>query len=105
MAYKERNLNVYSQQLVSHLGDLKDKKANLESQISNAMTEKTSLEDEMIRLTERLAELNGMVNLENIKKKSEAKVQYMTAIQETEANYMKVLQNSQNALKNFKKGK
>ncbi|OMJ90546.1 hypothetical protein SteCoe_7037 [Stentor coeruleus] len=100
MAYKEKNLNVYSQQLVSHLGDLKDKKANLESQISNAMTEKTSLENEMIRLTERLAELN-----ENIKKKNEAKVQYMASIQETEANYMKVLQNSQNALRNLKKGK
>ena len=64
MAYKvfhiqDRNLNIYSQQLVTHLDDLKDKKSNLESQISNASNEKQSLEEEMIRLTSRLAELNG----------------------------------------------
>ena len=48
-------------QLVSCLGDLKDKKSNLESQISSATSEKASLEDEMVRLTERLLELNGMI--------------------------------------------
>lgn len=56
---QEKNLNVYSEQLVNHLGDLKDKKNNLETQINTYNTEKNDLEDEMQRLTARLAELNG----------------------------------------------
>lgn len=44
---------------MNHLGDLKDKKNNLETQINTYNTEKNDLEDEMQRLTARLAELNG----------------------------------------------
>jgi hypothetical protein len=88
---------------VTHLDDLKDKKSNLESQISKATNEKQSLEDEMIRLTDRLAELNGKLYPENIQQKNEAKAQYMKAIQETEENYMKVLHASQNSLQALRK--
>ena len=59
----------------------------------------------MIRLTQRLSELQGKDYLESIQKKNEAKIEYMKAIQETEANYMKILENSQNSLKTLKKGK
>jgi hypothetical protein len=95
---------VYSEQLVNHLGDLKEKKNNLETQISTYTAEQNELEAEMQRLTNRLAELNGNTQTESIKTKHEAKLQYMDAIKETEENYLKALQTSQNSLKVLKKG-
>ena len=59
----------------------------------------------MVNLTERLAELNGKKQLESMKNKNQAKLEYMRAIQETEASYMKVLESSQNSLKTLKKSK
>lgn len=53
---------MYSEQLVSHLDDLKEKKKNLETQIAAFNDEQSSLEQEMQRLTARLSELNGNIS-------------------------------------------
>lgn len=83
-------LQNYNNELVRSIEDLREKREELNRQISCDEDEKKRITHELTMLTERLQKLN-----EGLIRKTTARNEYDKTIQETEAAYMKILESSQ----------
>mmetsp|Transcript_20473 Transcript_20473/g.42799 ORF Transcript_20473/g.42799 Transcript_20473/m.42799 type:complete len:112 (-) Transcript_20473:173-508(-) len=93
MAKQGTTLQNYNNELVKCIGDLREKREEVNRQILQQEEEKAKIQKELSRLTDRLSKIN-----ESLSRKLAARNEFDNTIQETEAAYMKILESSQTLL-------
>jgi len=93
MAQQGATLQNYNNELVKCLEELRDKREILNKQIIKEEKQKAEVQRKLHKLTEELHRLN-----QSLTEKVQARNDYDTTIQETEAAYMKILESSQTLL-------
>jgi sjoegren syndrome nuclear autoantigen 1 len=93
MASQGATLQNYNNELVKCLEDLREKREALNKTILKEERMKADIQKKLHQLTEQLHKTN-----ESLAKKTGARNEYDTTIQETEAAYMKILESSQTLL-------
>eukprot|EP01006_Ploeotia_vitrea_P039095 TRINITY_DN66311_c4_g4_i1.p1 TRINITY_DN66311_c4_g4~~TRINITY_DN66311_c4_g4_i1.p1 ORF type:complete len:112 (-),score=68.99 TRINITY_DN66311_c4_g4_i1:153-488(-) len=93
MAHQGATLQNYNNELVKCLEDLREKRESLNKTIAKEERQKQEIQKKLHKLTEQLHRIN-----ESLAAKTEARNDYDTTIQETEAAYMKILESSQTLL-------
>ena len=91
-------LQSYNNELVKCIEDLCSKRDDLHRQITTEEDERNKVQNDIRILTERLAKIN-----ESLSRKLAARNEYDRTISETEAAYMKIIENSQSLLHVLKK--
>jgi Sjoegren syndrome nuclear autoantigen 1 len=86
-------LQTYNNELVKCLEDLREKREAINRTILKEEQQKADLQKKIQQLTEQLHRVN-----ESLAQKIEARNEFDTTIQETEAAYMKILESSQTLL-------
>lgn len=87
------SLNLYNNELVECLRDLREKRSDIYRAIQSEEKRKLDIEDKLQKLTEQLKRVN-----ESLTTKNQAKQEYDSTIAETEAAYSKILESSQTLL-------
>ena len=87
------SLNVYNNELVECLRDLREKREQINRAITSEDKRKAEIEDKMGKLTEQLKRVN-----DSLQAKNAARNEYDATIAETEAAYSKILESSQTLL-------
>ena len=93
MASQGASLQNYNNELVKCIEDLREKREDINKQISKDEEEKAKIQRDLSKLTDRLAHIN-----EGLARKIQARNEYDRTIQETESAYMKILESSQTLL-------
>eukprot|EP00462_Mataza_sp_D1_P002817 CAMPEP_0175111770 /NCGR_PEP_ID=MMETSP0086_2-20121207/15022_1 /TAXON_ID=136419 /ORGANISM="Unknown Unknown, Strain D1" /LENGTH=113 /DNA_ID=CAMNT_0016390419 /DNA_START=28 /DNA_END=369 /DNA_ORIENTATION=- len=93
MAHQGATLQNYNNELVKCLEDLREKREALNKAILGEEKQKAEIQKKLHKLTESLHRIN-----EGLAQKTQARNEYDTTIQETEAAYMKILESSQTLL-------
>lgn len=93
MASQGASLQNYNNELVKCIEDLREKREEINRQISKDEDDKAKLQKDIQLLTERLQLVN-----DQLARKNQARNEYDRTIQETEAAYMKILESSQTLL-------
>jgi sjoegren syndrome nuclear autoantigen 1 len=93
MSHQGATLQNYNNELVKCLEDLREKREALNKSILKEEKVKADIQKKLHRLTEQLHRTN-----ESLSQKIQARNDYDTTIQETEAAYMKILESSQTLL-------
>ena len=87
------SLNVYNNELVECLRDLREKREQINRAITSEDKRKAEIEDKLHKLAEQLKRVN-----ESLATKNNARNEYDATIAETEAAYSKILESSQTLL-------
>lgn len=93
MASQGASLQTYNNELVKCLEDLREKRQSLNNEIMQEEQQKADIQKKLQKLTEQLHRTD-----DSLSHKSQARNDYDTTIQETEAAYMKILESSQTLL-------
>ena len=93
MASQGASLQNYNNELVKCIEDLREKREEINRQISKDEEDKAKVQRDLATLTERLASINDALT-----RKTQARNEYDKTIQETENAYMKILESSQTLL-------
>mmetsp|Transcript_20301 Transcript_20301/g.50713 ORF Transcript_20301/g.50713 Transcript_20301/m.50713 type:complete len:116 (+) Transcript_20301:311-658(+) len=93
MASQGAALQNHNNELVKCIEDLRDKREEINKQISKEEDEKAKVQNDLTVLSKRLTTLN-----DSIARKVTARNDYDKTIQETEAAYLKILESSQTLL-------
>ena len=93
MASQGASLQNYNNELVKCIEDLREKREEINRQISKDEEDKAKVQRDLATLTERLASINDALT-----RKTQARNEYDRTIQETEGAYMKILESSQTLL-------
>jgi len=80
-------------QLCAGIEDLREKREEINKQISSDEQEKTKIQNDLAVLTKRLSQLN-----DKLAREVASRNEYDKTIQETEAAYLKILESSQTLL-------
>eukprot|EP01029_Cantina_marsupialis_P024768 TRINITY_DN6436_c0_g1_i1.p3 TRINITY_DN6436_c0_g1~~TRINITY_DN6436_c0_g1_i1.p3 ORF type:complete len:112 (-),score=36.95 TRINITY_DN6436_c0_g1_i1:1274-1609(-) len=93
MSQQGSTLQSYNNELVKCIEDLREKREEVNRQILREEEEKAKIQKDLSILTDRLSKIN-----ESLARKTQARGQYDSTIQETEGAYMKILESSQTLL-------
>mmetsp|Transcript_26055 Transcript_26055/g.46270 ORF Transcript_26055/g.46270 Transcript_26055/m.46270 type:complete len:113 (-) Transcript_26055:209-547(-) len=93
MSSQGATLQNYNNELVKCLEDLREKRETLNKEILKEEKKKQEIQKKLHKLTEELHRIN-----ERLAKKTSARNDFDTTIQETEGAYMKILESSQTLL-------
>jgi len=92
MASQGAQLQNYNNELVKCIEDLREKREEINRQLSSDEQEKAKIQNDLAILTRRLAHLNEKLS------RQISRNEYDRTIQETEAAYSKILESSQTLL-------
>lgn len=98
MASQGASLQNYNNELVKCIEDLREKREEINKQITKEEEEKAKIQRDLSILTDRLSHIN-----EGLARKMQARSEYDRTIQETEGAYMKILESSQTLLQVLKR--
>mmetsp|Transcript_15210 Transcript_15210/g.29528 ORF Transcript_15210/g.29528 Transcript_15210/m.29528 type:complete len:112 (-) Transcript_15210:192-527(-) len=98
MAQQGASLQNYNNELVKCIEDLRSKREEVNRQILKDEEQKAAIQKDLSILTDRLSKVN-----ESLARHVQARKEYDTTIQETEAAYMKILESSQTLLNVLKR--
>lgn len=93
MSSQGATLQTYNNELVKCLEDLREKRETLNKAILAEEKKKADIQRKLEKLSAQLSRVNESLNA-----KTQARNEYDTTIQETEAAYMKILESSQTLL-------